>query len=202
MLYHSIGHRIARFKTVRTRPEIAHMLFKVRHIAKLPAFHVLADFCKTAFSIERQELVSKFCLRRIITPVAIALDVRSHKVRKLEHVFHRAKALHHHGNRKERGTIIFIAKYRQVFSRLACRRCLSTTVPSAKAKATRTRTAKANAKRRKHIAQRTPALTSDRLVVARILHKLKDSRSRHMRKHVHVKRIALGQVHDSIKLYK
>ena len=95
MLYHSIGHRIARFKTMRTRPEIAHMLFKVRHIAKLPAFHVLADFSKAAFSIERQELVSKFCLRRIVSPVAIALDVRSHKVRKLEHVFHRAKALHH-----------------------------------------------------------------------------------------------------------
>ena len=204
MLHHSIGHRIARFKAMRTRPEIAHMLFEVRHIAKLPAFHVLADFCKATFSIENQQLICKFCLRSVIAPVAIAANIFCNIVCLRKEIAIRRIALHHHRNRKERGTVVARTKQANIFCRGVRGCCRLTTPPReslTKACSAR-RSAKAYAERRKHVAQCTPALASNRLVIARIFDKLHHTRGSHVCQNIHVKRIALGQVHNCIELYK
>ena len=204
MLHHSIGHRIARFKAMRTRPEIAHMLFEVRHIAKLPAFHVLADFCKATFSIENQQLICKFCLRSVIAPVAIAANIFCNIVCLRKEIAIRRIALHHHRNRKERGTVVARTKQANIFCRGVRGCCRLTTPPReslTKACSAR-RSAKAYAERRKHVAQCTPALASNRLVIARIFDKLHHTRGSHVCQNIHVKRIALGQVHNGIELYK
>ena len=204
MLHHPSGHAAAGLELVYLGPETAEVFLEIGHLAQIPACNVVPDSLIRAASIEHHQPVGKIRLRVVIVPVAVALDAFRNAVCILEHLAARSLALHHDGYGKQGGAVFVAVKERDVFGKAPIGRggrlLLAAKIPATEpAGIAATGAAQINLERRENLLQGLRLHSTDRLVVAAVLHEFQHALGFHVGKHVHVHRIAIRHVDNRLQ---